>query len=444
MDLLPKSARDRLRANPPAEHPDADLLTAFAERSLSERERLQIADHLARCAECRQVVAVAVPEFEPAFVDPATAAVHARVAGVPLPVPAAAKMSTAKRTTWLRSPVLRWSALAACIVVVGAAVLNYRKSSRMESYAPAASRDADAEVMAKQEKTEHAPELREYAKLDDLKAESKPKVQQPPGLADKAASSKSGRAAAKLEGRGRFDQMAGSKKAPQSEMVTVETGRNAPVTQSATSANEAPAASRERAAAPPPVPAERAQGTKDEIVGGSAGKQSLEVSAAAAPVESQTAGYLQKGKLGSEKENNMKAAVARPSPDFANRIAEAAANEGLVGQRPAKWSLTNEGLPQRSFDSGATWEEIAVDHSGGFRALSVVGQDVWVGGATGLLYHSADSGLHWIRVVPSAGGGQLQADISRIEFTDALHGRVTTADGANWTTSDGGKTWQKN
>src|SRR5512143_3559963 len=126
MDPLPKIARDRLRANPPSEHPDADLLTAFAEQSLTERERSEIADHLARCAECREVMALAVPEFEPAFADAAVAAVHARTVIAP-PIISAAKMSATKRTTWLRSPVLRWGALAACVVVVGAAVLNYRK-----------------------------------------------------------------------------------------------------------------------------------------------------------------------------------------------------------------------------------------------------------------------------------------------------------------------------
>jgi hypothetical protein len=453
MDPLPKIARERLRANPPTEHPDADLLTAFAEQSLTERERSEIADHLARCAECREVVAVAVPEFEPTFADAAVAAGHARAASAP-PLMSAPKMAATKRTPWLRSPVLRWGALAACVVVVGAAVLNYRKSSReITPYYSGASRDANAGLAVQQEQAKSAPaeeELQKSIELDALRTEPKPKAQ-PPVLADKAlagkmASAKSGGTAGTLNARGRFDEMVVSKRVPtQSESVTVEAAPIAPGTQSAEVANEAPAASREMAAARPPTAQQRAQGAKDETVGGSAAKETVEVAGGAAAVESQTAGYQQKRKLRSEKEDgNMKASVAQPTHVFAARIADAAASEGLVGQRNAKWSLSNEGLPQRSFDSGGTWEKVPVEHASGFRALSVVAQDVWVGGAAGLLYHSGDNGLHWTRVVPSVDGVRLQADISHIEFTDALHGRVTAADGANWATSDGGKTWQRN
>lgn len=40
-------------------HPDAESLSAFAERALSERERASVLAHLAVCARCRQVVALA-------------------------------------------------------------------------------------------------------------------------------------------------------------------------------------------------------------------------------------------------------------------------------------------------------------------------------------------------------------------------------------------------
>jgi len=39
-----------------------------------------------------------------------------------------------------------------------------------------------------------------------------------------------------------------------------------------------------------------------------------------------------------------------------------------------------------------------------FRALTSVGADVWVGGAHGTLYHSADSGNSWQRLNPAANG----------------------------------------
>src|SRR5947209_11153121 len=40
-------------------HPSADMLNAYAERALDERERLQIGEHLCVCEECRQVLFLA-------------------------------------------------------------------------------------------------------------------------------------------------------------------------------------------------------------------------------------------------------------------------------------------------------------------------------------------------------------------------------------------------
>jgi hypothetical protein len=63
MERLPKIVQQRLQATaPPGVHPDPDLLTAFAEKSLTERERVQVLQHLGQCADCRQVVALAMPE----------------------------------------------------------------------------------------------------------------------------------------------------------------------------------------------------------------------------------------------------------------------------------------------------------------------------------------------------------------------------------------------
>jgi hypothetical protein len=42
-------------------HPDANLLVAFAEKTLTARERKQVLNHLAQCAECRAVVALTLP-----------------------------------------------------------------------------------------------------------------------------------------------------------------------------------------------------------------------------------------------------------------------------------------------------------------------------------------------------------------------------------------------
>ena len=63
MEQLPKIVQQRLSAADKAGvHPDPDLLTAFAERSLNERERVQVLQHLGGCADCRNIVSLAMPE----------------------------------------------------------------------------------------------------------------------------------------------------------------------------------------------------------------------------------------------------------------------------------------------------------------------------------------------------------------------------------------------
>src|SRR5207245_8823565 len=83
---VPKIVLGRLRrASNPGNHPDADLLTAFAEQALAKRERLHMLEHLAQCSECREIVCLAQPE---------------------IPEP-----QTALKLFSLRSPILRWSAV---------------------------------------------------------------------------------------------------------------------------------------------------------------------------------------------------------------------------------------------------------------------------------------------------------------------------------------------
>jgi hypothetical protein len=91
------------------EHPDPNLLNAFLERSLGKRERVQILEHLAACTDCRQIVSLS--GAEPGVAD-----------AVPVVPPSPG---------WLSWPALRWGALVACVVVVGAVVtLRHKPETR--------------------------------------------------------------------------------------------------------------------------------------------------------------------------------------------------------------------------------------------------------------------------------------------------------------------------
>jgi photosystem II stability/assembly factor-like uncharacterized protein len=74
----------------------------------------------------------------------------------------------------------------------------------------------------------------------------------------------------------------------------------------------------------------------------------------------------------------------------------------------------------------------------------VLGDDIWVGGDRGALYHSTDAGRTWSAVKPTADGEALSADIVRIAFQDVRHGWVVTSDGKLWSTRNGGATWSRN
>jgi photosystem II stability/assembly factor-like uncharacterized protein len=66
-----------------------------------------------------------------------------------------------------------------------------------------------------------------------------------------------------------------------------------------------------------------------------------------------------------------------------------------------------------------------------------------VGGSGGTLFHSSDAGQHWTQVQPVVNGGALTADIIGVEFTDLLHGTVTTSSKETWITDDAGQNWRK-
>lgn len=138
--------------------------------------------------------------------------------------------------------------------------------------------------------------------------------------------------------------------------------------------------------------------------------------------------------------------LAPPSAFSDNMKAEAsrmAASAVILSKTTGpRWTLTQDGVLQRSFDSGKTWERVTVASNASFRVVSALGSDIWVGGTAGALYHSSDAGQHWSQVQPAIDGITLTVDITGIEFSDAEHGKVSSLSGI-WITSDAGQTWQK-
>ena len=137
-------------------------------------------------------------------------------------------------------------------------------------------------------------------------------------------------------------------------------------------------------------------------------------------------------------ENSMNVPSSR-SRSMAGSVSNAAVPASLA----PRWTLSSDGTLQRSLDSGATWQTVVVSSKTVFRALAANDLDIWVGGSAGALFHSSDAGEHWTRVRPVANGEALEDDIVGVEFTDTLHGKLTSSAEETWITADAGQTWQK-
>jgi Photosynthesis system II assembly factor YCF48 len=439
MEQLPKIAQQRLSGSPKSGvHPDPDLLAAFAEKSLLDRERSEVLRHLSECSDCRDILALATPPIESA----------------PSPTPQA--------SFWLTWPMLRWGALAACVVVVSAAVtLRYEWRQPKEAQVGTEAPKVPASVIPK---TSVPDESREK-----LAAKIAPSAPFPA-----ARDVESGKLAKKRD----EDLVAGTAANQTVASVPRELDRMDQTQEltrdrlARTNANQpAPPAAALVASAPAPVPAPTVKqpgrepqiaesGNKvrsdaaDQSIGGMAETVMVDNTRAAPPRtpaaelkakdeagknEAQTEAQVSSARAvggavtADRKQGTLSA--ARASPNYADRLRTA--------HVAPRWTLSGDGVLQRSFDSGKTWQTIPVANNVVFLALAANDSDIWAGGAAGALYHSSDAGQHWVQVTPTTDGNSLTGDIITVEFRDAAHGKVTTSTRETWTTADAGHTWQK-
>lgn len=136
-----------------------------------------------------------------------------------------------------------------------------------------------------------------------------------------------------------------------------------------------------------------------------------------------------------------KDALAEPQNDQPEKLGTT--SNAAVASLAPRWTLSSDGTLQRSLDTGATWQTIVVSSKTVFRALAANDLDIWVGGSAGALFHSSDAGEHWTQVRPVANGAVLEDDIVGVEFTDTLHGKLTSSAEETWITADAGQTWHK-
>ena len=447
MNKLPNIVRARLSAIEAGDHPDPDLLTAFAEQALAEQERFKVLAHLSRCSDCREVLAVAMPSLSTAALATASS------------------IDTARRRSWFHWPAVRWGAAAACVVIVGSAVLMKRDVlmkppartvalQKDEAGLTYSSNDAsiktkDLAVVPAPQPGSPPPSVRDEERAVEAPSASTRRQSQlstpvpdqkkalasnftqpvpPPVLAGRMspefAHSATGSGAA-VGGAAGVGSLASTPTTNESLDLLPSNGKiiAAPVA--------------------PPKPA--AQATEE-----------VQVTAAVPVIETDAAGAGAKQELPGKAKAPSGAAmydalVVAPSQDSSTQtaLAKEAARKAEMKRvetlRPpvARWTISADGQLQHSVDSGKTWQPVAVAENATFRALSANGPDLWVGGASGLLYHSTDAGTHWMQVKPATADATLTADIAAIEFINVRQGKITTSTGEVWITVDGGQTWRK-
>jgi hypothetical protein len=451
MPELPQIVRERLKASPSAGmHPDANVLTAFGEQLLPESERALVLDHLSRCDDCREVIALSLPVSEVTDVATARTVQHG----------------------WFGWPSLRWGVVAAGIVVaVSVGVQQFRMHQRanitvaqvttpsQESKAPASHSQPVAPSTSPREKGAlQAPgevTSNEVMSNKDSTAHETKDFLQPSrtGRADPAGAS-----AAVASGTAFGDGLQ-----PKSKMAVAEPPRDLPLARDSRESMSPAMAKQAPAAAPSPA----APPAVSEAVDVQRGANQM---------------AAQNGSVASELAVQLSAekaeAVERAKPPVVP-----SRTLGAAPVSPARWTVSSTGSVQRSLDDGNTWQEIAVvtrpelvgdfmtvesvakaeadasEKEGRrrkdkksqaqtisrpvFRAVAAAGLEVWAGGSGSMLYHSTDGGEHWTRVLPSSDGVVLKGDITSVEFPDPQQGTISTSGSEVWTTSDGGRSWRK-
>jgi len=463
MERVPQIVSERLKAGAPVvDHPDADLLTAFAERSLSKSERATLVEHLARCGECREIVALALPasdDLQPTVSPSATG--------------------------WLTWPVLRWGLIAAGILAVASfGVMQYQRRSSTMAFqashpeaenkvaknlpvAPPSSKPTEERDKAQSPAALAPSERREQAAAS---SGSVPAAPAPPPSISKKLQPNAGQLNGAVahgprvqwqQNTNNFQQQAPAQALSEldKQLRSPQLTANAP----APSNSQVAGASSSQLAADGEAPVLESQRLDQQpLAGGHADSKIQRIKPAGTSIMSASKTLARDvpaigGPVG--------APLKGYSPAFA----------GSPGV-PTRWTINSVGGLQRSLDQGGTWQDVDVNNSPPaagasfalekaparakavttddlakkdaavplvFRAIASNGPDVWAGASGGLLYHSSDAGSHWTRIVPAASGVSLTGDIVSLEFIDPQHGRVVTSTPEVWTTSDAGQSWQK-
>jgi hypothetical protein len=423
---VPKIVKYRLRAGGPGRpvdpsHPDADVLAAFTEQALSQAERETVLGHLALCADCREVAVLALPATEAVAAFARTDAVAAEAETVSTPI------ANNPRRNWfawadMRSFNLRWAALAAGVAVAlfaGYVGLGHHRNP----VSPGTAQTAISTGPSAPGPSNPGQIASALPPQNSLEADASKTLAQPATTKEshEISSGHMQTAFAKKSAVGQPGALAannrGAQSAASTEMSAAVAGNlpsstpasaNGPVETSAATTEVATASSDTDEMARRQTPSvEKAKPPVDETV---AGKTTI--AAARAPMALQANG-----------------AFATSSA-----LPAATLKQGTI------WMVA-AGILKRSLDGGRSWQT-ALEGEHLWLCYAAHGQEVWAGGQAGALQHSNDGGASWHSIAVTARGQSLNSDVIHIDVQYPKIALITASQEV-WSSSDGGKTWEK-
>jgi hypothetical protein len=435
MTEVPKIVHQRLRSSGSRSealapsHPEADLLTAFAEQALAAPEREGILQHLALCADCRDVIALAAPAD--AFV-PTPAEVESETLSTPI-----LETPGKSRPGWFAWPGLGWQnlrgaalagGLAVAILVAGPGVEHlFKPNQPASSVATLSSPTAQRPGSVSQVESKSV-----NGKLTTEKAAepAEPKAA-PAALPSYTVSNKSHlnlvpspqSTRQKESEQARLDQPTlsnGLKKKSLSGDLALQLGTSAGTT--GTFIGGAP----------------RNEAATDNTLMARADAPAIEK--AKPPLkDSDTAYEAQKTSAMTAQTESTSLASSGLAPS--GMVALRAAAPAVIPASHADWKI-DAGVLRRSLDTGKSWQT-AVQSNHALLCYSNRGNEVWAGGKAGTLLHSTDSGTTWTAVAPSFEGQSLALDVIHVDVRGLNEVVLVTDNHETWNSPDGGKTWVK-
>lgn len=100
------------------------------------------------------------------------------------------------------------------------------------------------------------------------------------------------------------------------------------------------------------------------------------------------------------------------------------------------------GVMMKSIDNGTTWSYLDIDGDN-FTAMSIIGNEMWVCGAAGSIFHSSDGGNHWERFRNGNDLTRRRYMLRSILFTSPQKGWAVGDDGLVIYSQDGGRNWME-